>query len=238
MKFLKLIFLIIFLIQANTAFSRTSGNYVGVDFIKTNLSFSKHSYYRNYSNKSVHTHPTSGYSLGLKYSYAFNYKNFFIAPGLIFEFNNTKNNLNASTARSESLLDYQGATYSKIDRRYGAKIDIGFDFNDYFSAYSTYGYAINYFTNYSSSYYEKQFPNDSAKWFTYKSHRTAPFVGAGLRVKINDNWLINAEYNRTRFVTLTKAKNIYGDVSGTEMPHKIKFDNNINIIKLGINYAL
>ncbi|MBM3589878.1 MAG: porin family protein [Alphaproteobacteria bacterium] len=242
MKFLKLFFLIIFFTQPTKAFSRTSGNYVGVDFIKTSLSFSKHSYYKNYSDKSIHTHPTSSDSFGLKYSYAFNYKNFFIAPGLIFELNNTKNNLNLSSNAGESELILQGATYSKIHKRYGAKIDIGFDFNDYFSAYSTYGYAINYFTNYSSAYYDVDLPSNSNQWFTYKSHTTSPFIGAGLRIKINGNWLINAEYNHTRFTTLTNAKNIYGDITtlyrGTyEAPHKTKFDNIINIIKLGVNYA-
>lgn len=242
MKLLKIIFLITLLTQPNKALSKTSGNYVGIDFIKSNLSFSRHSFYKNYSQKSVHTHPTSSDSLGLKYSYAFNYKNFYIAPGLIFEFNNVKNNLNNSSNPGEASIDIQGSTYSKIRRRYGTKIDFGFDINDYLSVYSTYGYAINYFTNYSSAYYDSDLEPNEKPWFIYKSHRTAPFIGGGFRVKINDNWLINAEYNQTRFTTLSNAKNIYGDKEffgvTYESPYKTKFNNNIKTIKLGINYAL
>jgi hypothetical protein len=85
------IFLLILFFSKNLN-ARTIGNYVGVDIVKTALSFSSERtiYETNELQKSVQSVPNPSYSFGLKYNYALNYRGFFISPGLIYEKNTTK----------------------------------------------------------------------------------------------------------------------------------------------------
>ena len=70
------------------------GTFIGIDLLKTDLSFSTenfmHPAVQNVKpiKKSIQTNPSSSYSFGFKYGYALNYSGFFIAPGLIYEKNN------------------------------------------------------------------------------------------------------------------------------------------------------
>ena len=99
--------------------ARTIGNYVGVDLIKTKLSFSmqKTIYETNLIEKSRQTVPDSRHSFGFKYNYAINYRGFFISPGIIYEKNNVRNHFNYSSADAESLDITYGKSYSKINQR-------------------------------------------------------------------------------------------------------------------------
>ena len=191
------------------------------------------------------------YSFGFKYGYALNYRGFFIAPGLIYEKNNVKNYLNRSTDNAGPTDDFYGKSYSKISKRYGIKIDVGVDINDNFSIYGTAGRAINYYQSYGSLYpnvytvksddwYE---PNISNPWKHSKGRKNAPFFGGGFRIKIYKNWLVNGEYNYTRFTINTKNEDQTGNLIHTS-PGKNTFyeaikkyyNNNVGVFKLGINF--
>ncbi len=81
------LFIILFILLFSTNLqARTVGNYVGIDLIKTNLSFSmeKTIFETNKIEKSVQTTPSSSHSFGFKYNYALNYRGFFISPGFFF----------------------------------------------------------------------------------------------------------------------------------------------------------
>ena len=107
LKILKIkIFIIFFILFFSTNLNaRTVGNYIGIDLIKTNLSFSTEKFMHPANQntrpiqKSVQTNASSSYSFGLKYSYALNYRGFFIAPGLIYE-----KNKDAKIAQFETTL--------------------------------------------------------------------------------------------------------------------------------------
>jgi len=234
--------------------ARTVGNYIGIDLIKTNLSFSTEEtrYYMNKNSqymKSIQTDPSSKYSFGLKYNYALNYRGFFIAPGLIYEENKVKNYFNRSSEDDGAPSYSFGNSYSKITKRYGVKIDIGADINEDFSIYGTIGQAVNHYQSYGglyakyktemiepyTDYYYEPVKNS---WKINKGKKIAPFFGGGFRIKIHKNWLLNGEYNYTRFTIDTKAEDFlinnlaYRD---TEAINKY-YNNNISIFKLGINF--
>ena len=258
LKILKIkIFIIFFILFFSTNLNaRTVGNYIGIDLIKTNLSFSTeefmHPAIQNISPiaKSIQTNASSSYSFGLKYGYALNYRGFFIAPGLIYEKNNVKNYLNRSTKNAGPEADFFGKSYSKINKRYGAKIDIGVDINDSFSLYGTVGRAINYYQSYGSLYpdnytilgHEWYEPNLKDPWKHVRGKKSAPFFGGGFRIKIYKNWLLNGEYNYTRFTIDTKNEDQTQNLSyGPGDPYfdeKVKkyYNNNVGVFKLGINF--
>jgi opacity protein-like surface antigen len=265
---LKILKIKIFIILLTLFFSansnaRTVGNYIGVDLIKTNLSFSTEEFmHPDIKNvrpieKSIQTNSDSSYSFGLKYGYALNYRGFFIAPGLIYEKNNVKNYLNRSSESARSHYDFFGKSYSKINKRYGAKIDVGVDINESFSIYGTIGRAINYYQSYGSLYFDIYTklgdgwyePNLKDPWKHVRGKKSAPFFGGGFRIKIYKNWLVNGEYNYTRFTIDTKNEDQTGNLeygSGAPVDPKstqyfreaIKkyYNNNVGVFKLGLNF--
>ena len=255
------IFIIFFILFFSTNLNaRTVGNYIGIDLIKTNLSFSMEKFMHPANQnigpiqKSVQTNASSSYSFGLKYSYALNYRGFFIAPGLIYEKNNAKNYLNRSTENAGPRIDFFGKSYSKINKRYGAKIDVGFDINESFSIYGTVGHAVNYYQSYGSLYFDNYFtpghnwyePNLKDPWKRVSGKKNAPFFGGGFRIKIYKNWLLNGEYNYTRFTIDTKNEDQTGnlqyqegqpiDPSESEDAVKKYYNNNVGVFKLGVNF--
>lgn len=241
------IFLPIFLILCLTflatqkSFAKTSGNYISIDFVKTDLTFALEKIYKNTKEKQLETIATPNYGIGFKYNYAFNYKNIFISPGIFFENNNAKNFYNISSVSAEWKKTYYGDTFAKVNQRYGAKVDIGFDVTDAFSIYGTIGKAINNYTSYTSvygNYYSAQVTQNH--WVLSNSKQSSPLYGAGFRIKLFSNLLLNGEYNYSRFSVKTKAQN-YGDYiddKGTSytMPSRIDLNNYVNIFKFGINY--
>lgn len=243
------IFLLILLFSKNLN-ARTVGNYVGIDIIKTELSFSevRTIYETNKVIKSMESTPNPSYSFGLKYNYALNYRGFFISPGLIYEKNKNRGYFN-SDGNGRSSLALYGRSYSQINQRLGAKIDLGGDINEDFSIYGTAGYALNYYTSFSSLYENKYYNNSNSyyivkndPWKLNKGKKWAPFFGGGFRIKLSKNWLLNGEYNFTKFNFNTKAQEQPVLDSQTleqnqeeESTNKI-FKNTIQIFKIGVNY--
>ena len=242
------IFLFILFFSKNLN-ARTVGNYIGIDIIKTALSFSevRTIYQTNEVKKSMESIPTPSYSFGLKYNYAINYRGFFISPGLIYEKNNNRGYFNSDgNARSSKALF--GKSYSEINQRLGAKLDLGGDINEDISIYGTFGYALNYYTNLSSLYPDIYYHDNflykvkDDPWKLNKDKKWAPFFGGGFRIKLHKNWFLNGEYNYTKFNSNTKTQE--QPVINTETLEqnqedeaiKNLFKNTVQIFKLGINY--
>ncbi len=243
------IFLFILLFSKNLN-ARTVGNYVGIDIIKTALSFSdvRTIYQTNEVKKSIESVPKPSYSFGFKYNYALNYRGFFISPGLIYEKNNNRGYFN-SDGNARSAKEYFGRSYSQINQRLGAKIDLGGDINEDFSIYGTVGHALNYYRSFSSLYNNEYYYDSNSQlivknnpWKLNKDKRWAPFFGGGFRIKLSKNWLLNGEYNYTKFNFSTKNQeqpilDSYTLEQNQEGASTKKiFKNTIQIFKLGINY--
>jgi opacity protein-like surface antigen len=244
------IFLFILFFSKNLN-AKTVGNYIGIDIIKTALSFSevRTIYQTNEVKKSMESIPTPSYSFGLKYNYAINYRGFFISPGLIYEKNNNRGYFN-SDGDARSSKAFFGKSYSEINQRLGAKLDLGGDINEDVSIYGTFGYALNYYKSYSSLYSDRYYNHDNYTYYTVKDDpwklnkdkKWAPFFGGGFRIKLHKNWFLNGEYNYTKFNSNTKTQEQpVIEVASNKQDNNTEstknlFKNTVQIFKLGINY--
>ena len=139
-------------------------------------------------------------------------------------------------------------SFVKIKDRYGLKFDLGYDVNDNLAFYGSAGIVNNHYMIRGSLYpyflYNNEYPNyfkDSTKsnslnynpFTTIKGNKKSPFIGAGIRVKLHKNWLLNGEYNFTKFSINDKFKRIAND---SDTPNLTNFHNSISTLKFGINY--
>ena len=200
--------------------SRTVGNYLGIDFINTGLRYRNIGYY----NGEAKLNPVSGYttpkyknSFGLKYFYALNYRGFYIAPEIFFEYNNIKKHFDGDN----SLLEHYnqrdpmqfGYKFLKIHRTYGGKINFGYDVTPNFAPFIFAGISKIYYSTLNSIYPKYHSPtnlNSNPQFVDIRNymltnnqpdpfviiHRSklAPFFGFGTKIKITDRFLLNAEY--------------------------------------------
>jgi hypothetical protein len=100
-----------------------------------------------------------------------------------------------------------------------------------------------YFDRYTDPNDEWYEPNLKDPWKHVRGKKSAPFFGGGFRIKIYKNWLVNGEYNYTRFTINTKnedqtANLIYDTPGGKDFDEAIKkyYNNNVGVFKLGINF--
>lgn len=197
--------------------SRTVGNYLGIDFINTNLRYRNIGYYIG----EAKLNPVSGYttpkhknSFGLKYYYAINYRGFYIAPEVFFEYNNIKKHFDGDNTRLEyfNQRDHSqfGYKFLKIHRTYGGKINFGYDITPNFAPFVFTGISKIYYSALDSIYPRLAYNHDGSSYIdiqNYMSERNqkspfaivhksklAPFFGFGAKIKITDRFLLNAEY--------------------------------------------
>ncbi len=107
-------------VSTSSAFAKTEGNYVGVDLLATQIKVLNDDNARK---------SNFGYGVGLNYKHAFNFNNFFVAPGAFYNFNH-----------AEVKAD---GDKTKLEYSYGVKADFGYDINDKFAAFTTFGYQEN-----------------------------------------------------------------------------------------------
>ncbi|MFM7557389.1 MAG: outer membrane protein [Alphaproteobacteria bacterium] len=233
----------------NVVNAKTVGNYIGIDLIKTSTSFGMHQQYLDPkdNDKNPYTDPTPSYGYGLKYNYAINYRNFFLTAGLFYENNQNKNNFNKSSY-AEYNQDYMyGKSFVKIKDRYGVKFDLGYDVNDNLAVYGSAGIVNNKYQISTSLYpyfhFNNEYPNiitdakantlPSNPFTTIKGNKKTPFIGAGIRIKLYKNWLLNGEYNFTKFSVNNKFSKVKNN---SDNPNLTNFHNSISTLKFGINY--
>jgi hypothetical protein len=200
--------------------SRTVGNYLGIDFINTDLRYRSMGYY----NEEEKLGPVSGYttpkyknSFGLKYFYALNYRGFYIAPEVFFEYNNIKKHFDGDNLFEREIVNQRnplrfGYKFLKIHRTYGGKINFGYDITPNFAPFVFTGISKIHYSALDSIYPKRVYPDENnANDFTvvqdfmekngqinpfavvHKS-KLAPFFGFGTKIKITDRFLLNAEY--------------------------------------------
>ncbi len=185
-------------LASSSAFAKTEGNYVGIDFLKTSVtnryqsSGGKAAGYEKFDNTSN--------GVGVNYKHAINFNDVFVAPGVFFD------------RLGSEATDVDGGTLS-TQSRYGAKLDVGYDVNENFSAYVTNGLAhVKYNIN---------LPSNS----TSTGAEISYFYGAGLSTKITKDLSLNVEYN-TQTLSIATPK-----ITGAD-----HIKSKLNVAKLGLSY--
>jgi len=226
--------------------SRTVGNYLGIDFINTSLSYRKIEY--NPNKVSNYTLPKHKNSFGLKYFYAINYNRFFLAPELFFEYNNIKKHFDGYNANvgstNERRFENLGYEFIKIRKIYGGKINFGYDATPNFSPFLFAGLSKIYYSQ-LSSVYAYSLRNDIIKTtgkdsfsIMHKS-KNVPFFGFGSKIKLSNHFSINAEYLiYNNFITKTSAYKNKNYIAPAKVVNSdfAEFSNKLRIIKLGLLY--
>ncbi|MDX2082571.1 MAG: hypothetical protein SFV53_01095 [Rickettsiales bacterium] len=248
--FLERIFfcLILFFISSQSfgATNRTKGNYLEIDavgflshndplvaqdFIDENTSLDSSSYYIE-GNSLKASGP--GYGLSYKYAYSFHKKlihpfdRIFIAPGLFYE------NLKAN---GEDKVFGDKLSFNK---RYGAKLDIGFDFDYNLGVYFTNGIsALNYTVDWMNCLYVQNVgvscPTDNSAIFgtTKISGRSyAYFYGIGATYHFFKNFALILEYSMQS--NTLKASTSAGYKQSGVIFDRIKSES--QILKFGLAY--
>ncbi len=186
-----LIATLIFSAIATKSFAKTEGNYVGIDLIGVNADQSYGSG-ENFDDNAV--------GFGVNYKYAINFDGFFFAPNIAYERLGTK----AINSNGDGV---------KIDNRYSARIDAGYDFNDDFAAYAGIGAAaVDYKIDWRNTVGASK--NDTEMSALY---------AIGATVRPHKDIILNVEYN---FQNIDLDTPLAGVESGTD----------ISAVKIGVAY--
>lgn len=120
---------------SSLANAKTEGNYVGIDLIQTETSADKtiDGTGSSSNDAAFKIKDADQISLGVNYKYAFNFNNFFVSPGIFFDYSDISAK---DSANDEWNLDY----------RLGAKVDLGYDVTDKFAVFVNAGIVNNYYT--------------------------------------------------------------------------------------------
>jgi len=210
----------ILLVLAKASFAKTEGAYIGLDILKTKAdtktsvaNYDADHYANSKSND-------SSFGFGINSKYAFNFNNFYVAPGVLFQFPN-----NESKVDDKENLWQQSLS---INSRFALKSDFGYDFNKVFSAYIPLGYNSFNLSLKTNDYLN----NGSYVKAETRGNAGSFFYGLGFNVNATDKLSFNLEYNKTSidFDSKTSTVLLLEDSS------KIKTKTDIDIIKAGIAY--
>ncbi len=212
---------------SSPAFATTAGQYVGVDYLRTNAKFRERN---NEVPRTAYGIANNSDGFGLNYKYAVNYGGFFAAPGVFFEKNNAKVNFNMpGYSDVEPRVDFKSV---KVKERYGIKLDLGYDLTHDVSPYVTGGYAISDYStvNGIASY---SIPRNDRSGKLDKSQGNW-FYGVGLKVDYNENVAFNLEYDIQKFSAKTDV--LKNAMPGNNPDLKSKFDVKLGVMKIGVSY--
>lgn len=224
----------------------TIGNYFGIDYLNANLKFREMS---NYGEVFPYNSPDLKNGFGLKYFYAVNFNNFFMAPEIFYEKIGVKNKyshnrfLNFENNSFIDKRDAYGYKFMEVNQRYGGKINIGYDFNSNFSPYFFGGLSYIDYTNLASPYSVIQ-RNKALQDYNFdvfkikKGRKLVPFYGYGLKVKLSNRFYLNAEYHILDFMVSSKAERFALIDNTQNIPNAnfINLDNSLRIFKAGLLY--
>jgi len=208
---------------------QSKGHYLGLDLLKSNVKFYER-YIQNYNNQTTYVieeqDHNSEYGVGINYKYYFNFNNFFIAPGVFFENNET-------TADTKHRKTHGDLRYLEVDNRFGVKTDVGYDINKYFSPYLTGGFArINYETG-NIALLGSELVNSTK----INSSVSSWYYGIGFKSNIYENINISFEFNRHKFDAKAYANNeVITNRLGNAYNVQTKYDAQLNVLKFGLSY--
>jgi len=221
MKKLSTIIITTLSIISQNSFAERSGLFAGVDL--TNSTSAIESQWTYKTDKSLdkllredtsRSEKSSKIGIGANVSYAFNYKNFFIAPGIAIHSINTNDSFAGGYFEQEI----------SIKSRTSAKADLGYEIANRLAIFVPVGINI---VNY-------QIKSDfilSKNPYTGKGTDASPFVGAGFSLKLVDNIYLNGEYNYT---TINYKKTMF--TSTDKKTIDIEGKAHINVLKAGISW--
>jgi hypothetical protein len=221
---IKFAFLFILFTTINSSvFAKTQGTYIGFDILKNSLEFSTRPSLdidNQGDNQKLHNIKTKNfeYGIGANLKYAFNFYNFFIAPGIAFEYLNNEKNTSSILLYN---LYYSQSTILKSASSF--KTSIGYDFNK-FSIYIPFGIsAIDY------SITTRARNDGSIIGSLKRGFQPSYFKGIGISYELNKNLIANLEYN--------KYNNFNLKISGVTINNRdIKTATKLDIIKFGLAY--
>lgn len=206
--------------QAN---AKTEGSYLGFDILKNNAkvkSTSSAAFDNQGSNQPYYNHSKkdSSYGFGLNYKYAFNFNNFFIAPGISFDY------LNNEVKSGYGVAGNQFSQSLKLKTALSLRANLGYDISDQFAFYVPVG--ISQF-----SYESKTNDEGSGRYIRTKksANESAAFIGFGLSYEPIKNWVVNLEYNKYQNLKLNST-------TATFNSGKIINKTDIDMMKLGLAY--
>jgi outer membrane autotransporter protein len=203
-------------LSSSSALAKTEGSYLGFDLLETKTTFYSKAIY---SDGTIENFKPSfsgrTYGLGLNYKYAFNFNNFFVAPGIILE----QNSLGSSKAKADYSQSLQ------IKNRYGVKADFGYDLTDRVSPYLTLGYAEIAYKAKSAAYSGGSIVNGNKS-----AYEGDWFYGAGVKFDLTKNVALNLEYNLQNFQAKTQVP------SQASYLNKISYISKLDVLKLGLAY--
>lgn len=198
------------------ASAKTNGSYLSADLIRSQVRFyEKFSQGTNTTtriDKPSFKNARGGF--GFTYKYAFNYGNFFVTPGAFYEKNNLVITGDPEKTRSLEVKD-----------RFGAKVDVGYDLTDNFAIYAIGGYSG---VNYKSRNYSYQGGGELTSR-TKSDIVGSAFYGAGLKVDLNKDFSVSAEYTSQKFSARTRIPNDYNN-------HKGSYKTRLDVAKISFAY--
>jgi opacity protein-like surface antigen len=203
--------------------SKTEGSYAGLDLFDTKTTLGIKNTFAPAICAQDCTYEAAkpaltnnSYGLGLTYKYAFNFNNFFIAPGIFFEQNNHQavNGANGQLSRLQ------------IKNRYGIRSDFGYDIGR-FAPFLTIGYAEVSYRSRSDS----EDKNYNIVSVVKNGINGNVFYGAGLKFNLTSSLSLNTEYNFQKIAPKTTLSPLSQDYLS-----KIAFRARMDTVKAGLYY--
>ena len=149
--------------------------------------------------------------LGANVGYKFNNNGLIIAPELFFDYLNSKKTSTSAEATTELDVNELGDTDSynvknyynyktKLNYRYGARLNIGYEFNNRFSVVANYGLAaVNYESNATvvKDYYEDDYKESDS--YKKRGSKISSIYGLGAGYNLNENVTLKLNANSQTF---------------------------------------
>lgn len=209
---------------ATSAYAKTEGNYLGIDMLRSTAKVKTSSTLASDNQGTAepyynHRKKDSAYGFGLNYRYAFNFNNFFVAPGISYEFLNNK--INASLISTSSNFFMENI---RLKNSISLKANLGYDINDQFAVYVPVGISQFYYDINTSDAGGGRLINQKKS-----SSKSAGFIGFGFSYEPVKNWVMNLEYNKYQNFKLTSG-------TATIDGGKISARTNVDVVKVGLAY--
>ncbi len=210
---------------ASSAHAKTEGNYVGIDVLRSSAKVKSTSTLASDNSGSAepyynHSKKDSAYGVGLNYRYAFNFNNFFVAPGISYEFLN--NEIKSGFASTSDNYFWQK---TNLKSSLSLRANLGYDINDQFAVYVPVGISQFYY-DIKTGDADGFNPSVNAK---KSSSKSAAFIGFGFSYEPVKNWVMNLEYNKYQNLKLTSGT---ATIAGGQISAK----TNVDVVKLGLAY--
>ncbi len=207
-----------------SAHAKTEGNYFGFDVLRSSAKVKNTSTLASDnvgSSEPYYNHgkKDSTYGFGLNYKHAFNFNNFFVAPGISYEFLN--NDLKSGYGRSSDNFFAQSV---KLKSSVSLRTNFGYDISDQFAVYIPVGISQFYYDIKTTDVVGGNSIN------TKKSNsKSAAFIGFGFSYELVKNLVMNLEYNKYQNLKLTSE---VATLEGGQISAK----TNVDVVKIGLAY--